>query len=95
MFLKLKENIMVICRVCGKKFKAITHTHLKKSHGIDGVEQYKEIYGQYAPLEGNEKPKQEVVLEQIVEPVIEEPVIEEPKIKINSIADALGRMQSN
>ena len=62
---QLKEKIMYVCRFCGKKFKKITHTHLKKEHNIGSIDDYEEIviakYGKDALLsedELNEKLKE-------------------------------------
>ena len=41
--MKGREIMKYICRFCGKKFNAITHTHLKKQHHISSVADYNEI----------------------------------------------------
>lgn len=82
---------MVVCKICGRKFKVITHTHLKKEHNIDSVEAYVEQtggeIGQRAKRSKKKvsKPKQERFF-------VEKEVVEEtPKPVIRTIADVLGQ----
>jgi hypothetical protein len=34
---------MIKCKLCERDFKVITHTHLKKEHNIDSLEEYEII----------------------------------------------------
>ena len=64
---------METCKLCGKEYKAITHTHLKKAHGIASVEEYQVM------TEGMEKDLE------VPTPV----VVEEKKGAFQTVRDAL------
>jgi len=79
---------MVVCKICGKKFKMITHTHLKKAHNINSIPEYVEMTG--GEIGSPDFGKKDKLLPIVEQQVQEE---EEPKVekKPRTISDILAQ----
>lgn len=75
------------CIICGKEFKAITHTHLKKTHGISSVKEYREIENKIRPVENKVSTMEDKeLLKKYEKPLLEKkPVVDEMVNILNNL----------